>query len=298
MGFLDVIYIVILGIIEGITEWLPISSTGHLILADAFLADMVNESIITNEFKEMFNVVVQLGAIFAIIIIYFKKLWPFGFNEIKVKNPDNNFKLIEENTAYTKNDKWIIWAKVGIACLPAVIVGLFLNDYLEKVFNNPLSVSITLILYGIFFILIELWTKNRRFKINDVKELTFKYALIIGFIQLLSLIPGTSRSGVTILGAMLLLCSRSSAAEFSFFLSIPIMLGASLLKTVKFISSNTLVKEQVILLAIGMITALLVSIIIVKFLMSFIKKHGFTGFGIYRIILGIVVILCFLCNVI
>lgn len=294
MDFFDLIYVIILGIIEGITEWLPISSTGHLILAEGFLGSLGNETIFTDSFMEMFEVVIQLGAILAVVVIYFKKLWPFGFNKVERSAEGAKFKLVEENYVLDKKDKWLLWAKVAVACLPVAIIGVLFNDQIDAIFYNPLTISITLIVYGVSFILLELWNKKRNFKINDVKDISFKMALIIGCVQVLAVIPGTSRSGVTILIAMLLLCNRSASAEFSFFLSIPVMFGASALKLVKFMMNYSFMQEQVILLVIGSLVAFVVSIYAVKSLMSFIKKHGFTCFGIYRIALGIVIIICIL----
>lgn len=287
--FIEILKIILFGIIEGITEWLPISSTGHMILLEELLsAQELFEG--GKAFWDFFLVAIQLGAILAVVICFFNKLNPFGGKSLK--NPEVK-KSKEE-----KKEIWLLWAKVLVACVPAAIIGLVLDDWLDSVFYNSITVSITLIVYGIFFIVMEIWNKRRTFKITDVHQLSFKTALIIGCMQLLALIPGTSRSGVTILGAMLILCNREVACEFSFFLSIPVMLGASLLKGVKFLlSGETFYAFDFVLLGIGAIVAFGVSLFVIKFLMAFIKKHDFKPFGIYRIALGIVLIILFACGV-
>ncbi len=274
---IDILKSILFGIVEGITEWLPVSSTGHMIILESLLD--VKESY-GQEFWDFFLVAIQLGAIIAVIICFFNKLWPFGKNkEVEVK----------KNT-------WLIWLKVIIACLPAAIIGLFFDDWLNEHLYNSITVTITLILYGILFIVIEIFNKKRNFKINDMKEMSLQIALIIGLIQLLALIPGTSRSGVTILGAMLIGCNRTVAAEFSFFLSIPVMLGASLLKGVKFFMNNTINTNQIIFLVVGLLVAFIVSLLVIKLLMKYIKKHDFKIFGYYRIILGVILLVLFLCG--
>ena len=265
---LDIIKAIIFGIIEGITEWLPISSTGHMILAEEFIKLNV-----TPEFWKMFLVVIQLGAILAVVLLYFRKLNPFALSK----------------TGEEKKDTWILWFKVLVACLPAAIIGILFEDAIDMFLDNPWVVAIMLILYGIFFILIE--NRNKNASITELKSLTYRTALIIGIFQVLALIPGTSRSGATILGAMLIGTSREIAAEFTFFLAIPVMFGASLLKILKFGFVFTSV-ELMILLA-GMITAFIVSIIAIKFLMNYIKINNFKFFGYYRIVLGILVLLYF-----
>ena len=279
MSFIDFLKALLFGIVEGVTEWLPVSSTGHMIILEKLL-DVQN--IYGKDFWDMFLVVIQLGAILAVILCFFKKLWPFG----------------KEKTKEEKTRTWHMWFKVLVACLPAAIIGLLFDDVLNKYLYNPLTVSIMLIIYGVLFIVIEIFNKKREFKVNDVKDLTYKTALIIGLMQLLALIPGTSRSGVTILGAMLIGCSRSVSAEFSFFLSIPVMLGASLLKGVKFFMNNSINLNQGMFLLVGTVIAFVTSILIIKFLMSFIKKHDFKPFGVYRIILGILLIILFATKVI
>lgn len=276
MSFIDVIKAILYGIVEGITEWLPISSTGHMILLDEWLKV---ESLYGKEFWDLFLVVIQLGAIIAVIVCFFSKLWPFS----KTKTPEE------------KKNTWKLWGNVLIACIPAAVIGILFDDLLDKYFYNFITVGIMLIVYGILFIVLEIRNKKRDFRITDCKDITWKTALIIGAVQLLALIPGTSRSGVTILGAMLIGFDRSSSAEFSFFLSIPVMLGASLLKGVKyFIDGNTLTGGQGAFLAIGCIVAFLVSMLFIKLLMKYIKGHDFKVFGIYRIVLGVGVILYYL----
>ena len=295
MEFLIVLYVIILGIVEGITEWLPVSSTGHLIIAEKIFSFMIdNEAIFTDGFMEMFDVLIQLGAILAVVIIFFKKLWPFGFEPKTVTEENQKDKLIEDNLYLTKKDKWILWAKVLVACVPAAIIGLLFDDFIDSLFYNPLTISITLIIYGILFIVIENIARKKEFRVQNVRDLSFRYALIIGAIQLLALIPGTSRSGVTILGAILLSCDRKVAAEFSFFLSIPVMFGASLLKLVKFLNEYSFTNNQFILLAIGMLVSFTVSILTVKALMNFLKSHTFKGFGVYRIVFGVILIVLIL----
>lgn len=273
MEWIEYLKVIILGIVEGITEWLPISSTGHLILVDEFMK--LNMS---DEFKEMFDVLVQLGAIMAVVVIYFKKLLPID----RVKKADNSHKL-----AWNK-DKLILWCKILVASLPAAIIGLPLNDKLDELFYNAPTVAVMLIVYGIAFIIVEKLHKGKKFKINDIGEITFKTAALIGIFQVLALIPGTSRSGATIVGAMIIGVGRTAAAEFTFYLAIPVMFGASLLKLVKFGFAFTAAEATALVL--GMVVAFVVSIIAIKFLMGYIKKHDFTVFGWYRIVLGILVL--------
>lgn len=272
---IDILKAMLFGLIEGITEWLPISSTGHLII----LEDWLNVTgTYGQDFWDLFLVVIQLGAILAVIILFFNKLWPFGKRKSK------------EEKVHT----WIIWRNVLIACVPAAIFGLLFDDWLNRHFYNFITVAIMLIFYGVLFIVIELANKKRDFKFSDCKDMTWKTALIVGMIQLLALIPGTSRSGVTILGAMMIGFDRASSAEFSFFLSIPVMAGASLLKGVKyFLDGNSLTSNQAAFLIAGTFTAFVVSYIVIKFLLSFIRKHDFKVFGVYRIILGIILIIYF-----
>ena len=272
MDIIELIKVFILGIVEGITEWLPISSTGHMILVDEFIKLDVSA-----EFLEMFLVVIQLGAILAVIFLYFDKLMPFDYR--------HGWKV--------KKDTFSMWFKIIFACLPAAVVGILFDDQLNELFYNPLTVAIALIVFGILFIFIENYNKGRSSKINSISEITYNTALIIGIFQLIAAIfPGTSRSGATIVGALLIGVSRTVAAEFTFFLAVPVMLGASLLKIVKFGFAFT--SYELILLIFGMAVAFVVSMITIKFLMSYIKKHDFKVFGWYRIILGIVVLVYFM----
>jgi len=277
----EIIKTIILGIVEGVTEWLPISSTGHLILVGEFLN--LNKS---DEFKEMFDVVIQLGAIMAVVVIFWKKLWPFGRkNNAHPLNKTPFGKMI-------KTDIFMMWFKVLVACLPAAVIGLVLDDWIDEHLYNPWTVAIALIVFGIAFIIIENWNKGRKPKINTIAELGFNTAFIIGVFQLIAVIfPGTSRSGATIVGALLIGVSRTVAAEFTFYLAIPVMFGASLLKLVKF-GFNFSGSELAVLLT-GMVVAFLVSIVVIKFLMDYIKKHDFKVFGWYRIVLGILVLIYF-----
>ncbi|CDC91603.1 MAG: undecaprenyl-diphosphate phosphatase [Blautia stercoris] len=276
MDFIELLKVIFLGIVEGITEWLPVSSTGHLILVEEFIKLNVSEA-----FWEMFMVVIQLGAIMAVVVLYFKKLWPFQ-NQKKAKG------ALER---YVKTDKMIMWFKIVVSCIPSIVIGLPFNDFIEEHFNNYLVVSIMLIVYGIFFILIENYNKKRTASINSVVEIGWKTAFLIGVFQLLAVIPGTSRSGATIIGGILLGTSRTVAAEYTFFLAIPTMFGASLLKLVKFGLNFT--GTEAIILIVGTLVSFVVSILAIKFLMGYIKKHDFKVFGWYRIALGIVVLLFF-----
>ena len=256
-----------LGIIEGVTEWLPISSTGHMILFNA-LTD-TTKSFFTSD---VFLYVIQLGAILAVVTLFFKKLNPFSPSKTKV----------------VKQDTWQMWFKVIVACIPAAVIGLLLNDFMER-FENPYVVSAMLIIYGILFIVIE--NTRGKAKISSINDITYKTAILIGLFQVLSIIPGTSRSGATILGAIILGCSREIAAEFSFFLAIPVMFGVSVLKLAT--NDYSMTSSEWGLLTFGMIVAYLVSMLAVKFLMNYVKKHDFKVFGWYRIVLGIIVILFF-----
>lgn len=267
---LDALKVIILGIVEGITEWLPVSSTGHLIL----VGDVLSPNL-SHDFMEMFNVVIQLGAIMAVVVLYFHKLNPFS----------------PKKTHKQKLLTWQMWIKVAIACVPAAVIGILLNDWLDSVFYKPLPVSIMLIVYGILFIVVENRNKNRKPEVTKISELDIRMLLWIGAFQMLALIPGTSRSGATIVGALLIGVSREVAAEFTFFLAIPVMFGASALKLFKFGLAFT--PMQVFLLLLGMIVSFAVSVIAIKFLMKYIKNHDFKAFGYYRIVLGIVVFLFF-----
>mgnify|MGYP000719070162 FL=1 len=270
MNILEWLKVLLLGIVEGLTEWLPISSTGHMILVNEFIQLNVSK-----EFMEMFLVVIQLGAILAVVVLYFWKLWPFT----------------TPSKGWIKKDTWSLWFKVIVAVLPAALIGIPFDDQIDALFYNYQTVAATLIIYGVLFIIIENRNRHRTPVITTFQELSYSTALLIGAFQVLSLIPGTSRSGATILGAMLLGTSRYIAAEFSFFLAIPVMFGASLLKLVKFGFNFT--GTEIAILLVGMLTAFVVSILAIKFLMSYIKKNDFKAFGWYRIVLGILVILYF-----
>ena len=276
MKFVEVLKAIFLGIVEGITEWLPVSSTGHMILVDECISLNVSE-----EFKEMFFVVIQLGAILAVPVLFWGKLNPFSKTKTK-----------EERSSTLS-----LWGKVIVGAVPAAVIGLLLDDILEKYLYTPLVISIALVVYGVGFILIERRKskgKGSCFRVETVEELSYKDALTIGAFQVLSLIPGTSRSGSTILGGMMTGVSRTASAEFSFFMAIPIMLGASGYKLLKFILKGFSASgAEIALLLIGIIVAFLVSLAVIKFLMDFVKRHSFSVFGIYRILLGILVICYF-----
>lgn len=277
LNFIELLKIIFLGIVEGITEWLPVSSTGHMLLVDAFI-----HTNMTQAFKDMFFVVIQLGAIIAVIVEFWSQMNPFV--------------NVEGKGVRIKRSVFNMWVKVVVAFLPSAVFGLFLNDFLEENFGTPLTIAIMLIGYGIAFIVIERWNKTRVPKINTMKEITYQTALIIGMFQVLSMIPGTSRSGATIVGALLIGVSRVVAAEFTFFLAVPTMLGASAFKLLKFGLHFSL--SEVIALIVGMVVAYVVSIFVIKFLMSYIKRRDFQIFGWYRIALGIIVILFILVGVI
>ena len=262
---------VLFGIVECITEWLPISSTGHMILLDEFVILNVSE-----EFWEMFLVVIQLGAILAVVLLFWNKIFPFRFGEKPV----------------IQKDIFTLWFKILVSCIPAAVIGLAFDDVFDALFYNPWCVAVALIVFGIAFILIENRNKNVSPKITELSDITYTTALLIGVFQLLAAVfPGTSRSGATIVGALLIGVSRTVAAEFTFFLAIPVMLGASLLKLVKFGFSFT--GEEVVILAVGMIVAFIVSVLVIRFLMGYIKKHDFKVFGWYRIVLGAAVLAWF-----
>lgn len=267
LSIIELLKTVILGVVEGLTEWLPISSTGHMILVDEFISLNVSK-----EFMDMFLVVIQLGAIFAVVVLNFEKLNPFSAWKTK-REKQATFRL---------------WYKVILACLPAAVIGLAFNDYMEEHFMTAPVVAATLIFYGIMFIVVENYNKHRRPSVSDLDRLSYKMAFIIGMFQVLSLVPGTSRSGSTILGGILFGASRYVAAEFTFFLAIPVMFGASLLKLVKFGFQYT--GAEIFILAVGMATAFVVSILSIRFLLQYIKNNDFKAFGYYRIVLGLIVI--------
>ena len=272
-AFVEILKTLLLGIVEGITEWLPISSTGHLILVNQIVQLNVSE-----QFMDMFNVVIQLGAILAVVVLYFNKLNPFA----------------PSKTEKQKVHTWQLWFRVVVACLPAAIIGIPLDDWMEEHLHNSIVVAAMLIIYGILFIVVENMNKTRKPTITSFSQMSYKHALIVGGWQVLSLIPGTSRSGATIVGALLMGTSRHIAAEFTFFLAIPVMFGASALKIVKFMIEGVgITGLEVAILIVGCLTAFIVSILAIKFLMGYIKKNDFKVFGVYRIILGIVVLISF-----
>ena len=279
---IEIIKAIIFGIIEGITEWLPISSTEHMILLDEFVKLNVSE-----DFFEMFLVVIQLGAILAVVLLFIKSIWPFA---LKQNNPcPAGEKGI---LSYCRKDIFELWFKIIVACVPAAVVGLLFDEFFESLFYNSICVSIALIVFGIGFIIIENRNKSFDTKVNSLSEISYRTALIIGLFQLIAAIfPGTSRSGATILGSLMIGVSRTVACEFTFFLAIPVMLGASLLKLLKF--GFAFSGMELAILLIGMVTAFAVSVVVIKFLMSYIKKHDFKVFGWYRIVLGIVVLAYF-----
>ena len=272
----------VFGIIEGITEWLPISSTGHLILAEEF----IKFNGVSEGFWSMFQVVIQFGAILAVVLLYFKNIWPFTKNKEKAIKKQGVLSFLNK-------DIMNLWGKILVGCIPAAIIGLLFDEVFEALFYNPVCIAIALIVFGIAFIVIENWNKKRKANLKETsKDITYKDAFIIGIFQLLAAIfPGTSRSGATIIGGLIIGLSRPNAAEFTFYLAIPTMLGASLLKLVKFGFSFT--GLEIAILLVGMLVSFLVSVAIIKFLMNYIKKHNFKIFGYYRIILGIIVLTYF-----
>lgn len=270
LDFIEILKVVFLGIVEGITEWLPISSTGHMLLVDEFITLNMSEA-----FKEMFFVVIQLGAILAVVVLFWKKMFPFQFKD--------------KSQSIVKKDTFSLWFKVAAACVPSAIMGVLFDDYLDAHLHTPIVIAIMLIFYGVLFIVIENWNKKRTATTTALTDISYKTALIIGAFQVLSLIPGTSRSGATIIGALLIGVSRVAAAEFTFFLAVPTMLGASTFKLLKFGFDFT--SAELFALVLGMAVAFAVSVLVIKFLMNFIKKHDFKMFGWYRIVLGILVVL-------
>ena len=270
MDFIELLKAVLFGIVEGITEWLPVSSTGHLILLDQFVKLKVSDA-----FMEMFEVVIQLGAILAVILLFFHKLNPFA----------------PSKTSQEKKNTWSLWFKVVAAVLPSAVIGLVLDDWMDAHLYNYIVVAITLILYGIAFLFIEKKPLRSGTAINEVFDIDYKTAILIGCFQCLALIPGTSRSGSTILGAIMLGVGRSAGAEFSFFLAIPTMLGASALKLLKYLLEGvSMTTTEIGVLAVGSIVSFVVSLLVIKGLMEYVRKHSFSVFGIYRIVLGVLVI--------
>ena len=270
---IEILKAVLFGIVEGITEWLPISSTGHMILVDQFVHLNVSA-----DFYKMFEVVIQLGAIMAVVVLFWNKLWPFH-----MKN---------EKPAW-KDGALSMWLKIIVAVIPAAIIGVHFDDKIDELFYHPVPVAIALIVVGVLFIVVETIMKGKKPSIRNIGQITYKAAVIIGLFQVLAAVfPGTSRSGATIIGALLIGVSRATAAEFTFFLAVPVMFGASLLKVIKYIAAGVaMTGSELVILVIGTLVAFIVSVFVIKFLMSYIKKHDFKVFGWYRIVLGILVLL-------
>lgn len=281
--FIEILKSILFGIVEGITEWLPISSTGHLILVEQF----VKLQNVSPEFWGMFQVVIQFGAILAVVLLYWNKIWPITKNKKEAIMPTGILSYFNKNTM-------ILWTKILVACIPAAVIGIFLDEVFEALFYNPFCIALALIIFGIAFIIVENFNQKRKnTKLKETNaQITYKDAIIIGIFQLIAAIfPGTSRSGATIIGGLLIGLSRPNAAEFTFYLAIPTMLGASLLKLVKFGFAFT--RMEFVILLIGMIVSFLVSVLVIKFLMNYIKKHDFKPFGYYRIALGLIVLVYF-----
>ena len=275
--FIETLKAVLFGVVEGVTEWLPISSTGHMILLDEFVKLQMSDA-----FKEMFNVVIQLGAILAVVVLYFPKLWPF---KMKAQG--------EDASGYLRKETWMLWFKVIAAILPSALIGIPFDDWMDAHLHTPVVVAAMLIVYGVAFILIERSGRMRaQDGVQDVSAISFKLAVLIGCFQALSLVPGTSRSGATILGGILLGCSRAAASEFSFFMAIPTMVGASLLKILKFGLDFT--GSELLILLVGCVTAFVVSVVAIRTFIDYIKRNSFAAFGWYRIVLGALVAAYFL----
>lgn len=291
MEFLEILKVILLGIVEGITEWLPVSSTGHMLLVDQLFT--LNAS---DEFKDMFFVVIQLGAILAVVVMFWKKLFPWRLQKTTQptgeKTSNGMDVLVTKNQVVSDKGIFKLWLKVIVACVPAAVIGLALEvTDLEKYLETPLIIALALILYGVAFIVVERFNKNRELPIKTTDDISYKKALIIGAFQVLSLIPGTSRSGATIIGALLIGVDRPAGSEFTFFLAIPVMAGASALKILMFIlDGSRLAGGEIGYLLIGMLVAFAVSLFAIKFLMNFVKRHSFTSFGWYRIVLGAIII--------
>ncbi len=266
---IEIVKAIVLGIVEGITEWLPISSTGHMLLVDEIFTLNMSDA-----FKEMFFIVIQLGAILAVVILFWNQMWPFQLK-------DKSQPVVIKKT-------FSMWLKVVVACIPGAVITLLFDDYIEAHLHTPLVIALALIIYGIAFIVIEKWNKTRVPTTKTLDDISYKTAFLIGLFQILSIIPGTSRSGSTIVGALLIGVSRVAAAEFTFFLAVPVMIGMSILKLLQFGLAFT--GAELVILLVGCVTAFLVSILVIKFLMGYIRKHDFTAFGWYRIVLGIIVI--------
>ena len=271
-NFIEILKVIFLGIVEGITEWLPISSTGHMLLVDEFIKLGA-----ADDFKEMFFYVIQLGAILAVVLLFWDRMFPFN--------------LTDKSKPVIKKDIFSMWFKVVVACIPGAVVTILFDDFIEAHLHTPFVIAAALIFYGIAFIIVENLNRNRTVKVASLSDITYKTAFIIGLFQVLSIIPGTSRSGSTIIGALIIGVSRVAAAEFTFFLAVPVMFGMSALKLIGF--GRAFTSFELVVLAVGMVVAFAVSVAVIKFLMSYIKKHDFKLFGIYRIVLGAAVILYF-----
>ena len=276
---IEILKAILFGIVEGVTEWLPISSTGHMIILNEFVTLNVSD-----EFYSMFEVVIQLGAILAVVVLFWTKIWPFGKKNNKAPLSESGF------GAYIKKDIFVLWFHILVSCIPAAVIGLLFDELFEELFYNYTTVAIMLILFGIAFIVVESINKGKSAKITSIADISYTTALLIGIFQLIAAIfPGTSRSGATIVGALLIGVARSVAAEYTFYLAIPVMLGASLLKLVKFGFSFTGLELAILL--VGMVVAFVVSLFVIRFLMGYIRKHDFKVFGYYRIILGVLVLI-------
>ena len=271
----EIFKVILLGIVEGITEWLPISSTGHLLLVDEFLKINIGPN--PETFARIFVDVIQLGAILAVVVVFFKKMWPFGKGNTE--------------SPLIKKDIFSMWFKVVFACVPGLIATVLFKDFIDEYLNSAYVIALALIAYGIAFIIIENRNKGKSFEVTTLDAITYKHALFIGLYQVLSIIPGTSRSGSTIIGGLLCGVSRTAAAEFTFFLAVPVMMGLSALEMLEYILDYGIALEEIIMLGIGMAVAFLVSLFVIKFLMSYIRKHDFKVFGWYRIALGILILL-------
>lgn len=272
LSFVELLKVIFLGIVEGITEWLPISSTGHMLLVDEFI--QLNAS---GDFKKMFFIIIQLGAILAVVVLFWNRMFPFQFRD--------------KSKPVIRKDIFSLWFKVVVACIPGAVVTILFDDYIEAHFHTPIVIALALIVYGIAFIIIERWNKSRTPKTETLAEIAYQTAFLIGLFQVLSIIPGTSRSGATIIGGLLIGVSRVAVAEFTFYLAVPVMLGMSFLKLLKFGFSFT--GTELVLLGVGTAVAFLVSILVIRFLMAYIRKHDFQAFGWYRIVLGVLVLIYF-----
>ncbi len=286
---IEIIKAIIYGIVEGITEWLPISSTGHLILLESLMPFQTTAEggAVSEDFFGMFDVVIQLGAILAVVVLFWSRIWPFALTK-REREQEGGTGIM----SWFKKDIWVLWFKILVSCVPAAVIGILFDDVFDELFYNPTSVAIALIVFGVAFIVIENWNRGRHPRVRALSQITYQTALLIGAFQLIAAVfPGTSRSGATIVGALLIGVSRTVAAEYTFFLAIPVMFGASLLKIVKFGFAFTSLELTVLL--VGTAVSFLVSLFVLRFLMGYIKKHNFKIFGWYRIVLGIVVLLYF-----